>query len=191
MLNKGINDSIVKTYDGQEVLVDNSDIYHSMQECKAAKAEVNLKKKFRKRHANKKGYMTCAKCGCKGKHLTVDHIVPVSSFGGYKAVRRDLELWLEVWDESNLQILCKDCNQVKDTMSQEEFDEYDMKKIYKRGMILSNKKNSLMAKDKMQAHKVGYGVSTSCYSIDSELDTNILMKLAKMDSRILYPELIL
>ncbi|MGL4801972.1 MAG: HNH endonuclease [Cetobacterium sp.] len=192
VIKKGINESEIKI-SGKNVIevVKNVNIHNTRHEAKLEKYEINIKKKFKAKMSNKKGTLTCCKCNTKGKHLTVDHIVPMSEFGGRREVRKDYNLWKDVWDESNLQILCEDCNRIKGSMPQETFDKFNMNKIYKRGMLLNNKKNELMSKKLNSfAHKAGFGVSSSRYSYDSELETSMLMHLAKMDSRKLYPELI-
>lgn len=191
IINKGINETKVKILsNGQIETIENVNIYKSRKECRLVQNEINIKKAFKKKNSNKKGVLTCCKCNKKGKHLTVDHIVPLKAFGGRSEVRQDISLWKDVWDESNLQILCEDCNKIKGEMQQEEFNKQDMNKIYKRGMILNNKKNLLMAKNFNQAHKVGFGISTSRYTYDDTCQ-NAIIHLAKMDSRVLYSDLIL
>jgi 5-methylcytosine-specific restriction endonuclease McrA len=58
---------------------------------------VRFSKKIRYR-IFKRDNFTCKKCGSK-KHLTIDHIIPVSEGGSNR--------------DNNLHTLCNDCNQAK------------------------------------------------------------------------------
>ena len=68
--------------------------------------EIKKKLKFKKKQKKE-----CVYCGCTNKMaLTVDHIVPKARGGGD--------------EDSNLQITCWICNQLKGTLTDKEFKKY-------------------------------------------------------------------
>lgn len=173
---------------GHEEIVFKEDVYNSIEEAKIAQKEIEIVKTFKRGRRNKKGELTCKCCGHKAKDLTVDHIKPLKDFGGRKALRSNSEAWEKAWNFSNLQILCHDCNQFKNSMSQEQFEKsVDMIDLCARR--LNNRKKLRKATNKnTPANKISYGLATSGYAKNRK---ELVGLVAKSDSNILRLDSIL
>ena len=94
LINKGKIKSLVR-FKNEDILIDNGNIYYSKHEANVAKAEKKIIRDFKNANTNKSGYGYCHYCGKKihKDSCTVDHIQPLSSFGGKRKVRDNKNLW--------------------------------------------------------------------------------------------------
>lgn len=179
----------VKSFDtNHEEIVCRDNIYDTVEEAEIVLQEIQITKAFKSKRRNKKGELTCACCGHKAKDLTVDHISPLKSFGGKKALRSNPKAWRQAWNFGNFQILCYECNQFKNSMTQEQFEKsIDMIDLSAR-RLNNRKKLKKVVNKNTPANKIGYGLATSSYAKNKK---ELVNKVAKSDSNILRLDLIL
>lgn len=191
IINKGKQKSLVKL-NKEELLIDNGNIYYSKNEANVAKQEKQIVKNFKLDNTSKNGYGLCAYCGKKihKDNCTVDHIQPLSSFGGKRNLRNDRELWKLAWDRDyNLAISCEECNSEKDNLNVNLF-EHKLSILDRKAKILNMnklKKSSEECIGKDNNRKVGFGISTS----GNKHNYFSALYMAKSDSNILDKNLIL
>lgn len=146
------------------------------QKAKLVSKEISIKNNFKnKKRIN--DVHTCEWCSKKDNSLTVDHIQPLSYFGGIKTIRNDYSLWKKAWSESNLQILCEECNRRKGSNTHERLntlDFYARKKQYSKVKGKRRKQKS--------RNKTGYGISTT--------NPEMALKIAKSDSNVIRLDVI-
>lgn len=187
MVSKSECEILVKDTGALEI-IDRVSVYDSLEEAQIGIKEIEMVKNFKKKRRNKKGELTCKCCGTTGKHLTVDHIQSLKSFGGRKEIRKNKSLWTQAWNYKNFQILCEDCNKFKSSMSQDEF-ERSMDIVDLKARALNN--NKMLKKTvnkKTPANKISYGIATSEYAKNKKY---LAEKIAKSDSNVLRLDLIL
>lgn len=180
VLSKGYDNSLIRL-EGKEIYYKNNNLIESMDSAKMALKEYKIARNFKKRNRNK----VCSCCGNKYDNLTVDHIIPLKSFGKRSEIRKDKSIWEQAWSSDNLQLLCESCNKIKNTMPDEDFREY-MCYLNERGNKLKHKKINGMnriagTKSSNRSQSPSY-----CMSSNNKLSQEVMLKLAKMDSRILY-----
>lgn len=184
LINKGYDNSLI-LLENKRVYYENSNLIDSYEKAKLAKKEYEIVKRFKKRNCDKDGFLKCTCCGKKARQLTVDHIKPLYGFGGKQKIRENKHIWEKAWDNNNLQILCENCNHIKNTMNNNIFNKY-IKTIDEIGNKLKMKKINNMsrcrAKTENQSLKPGFCIS----SVNKKMSQEVAMRLAKMDSRILY-----
>lgn len=168
--------------------VKNKEIEYSYKNAEMKLKELNIVKSFKRRKANKKGICTCEWCGSKGDDLTVDHIYPLSKFGGREKIRKNKAVWREAWSYDNLQILCKECNQRKDSFVLGR-DKHMANMVDYRARVLSMKKNLKHSQHKNSPHgKLGYGIATNKWASRKDRYAEYV---AKADSNVLRLDMIL
>ncbi|WP_270504370.1 HNH endonuclease [Paraclostridium sordellii] len=180
LLSKGYDNSLIRL-EGREIYYKNSNLIESMDLAIIALKEYKITRNFKKMNKNK----ICSCCGKRYDNLTVDHIIPLKSFGKRNEIRKNKAIWKQAWSANNLQLLCESCNKIKNTMSDENFREY-MCYLNDRGNKLKNKKINGMnriagTKSANRSQSPSY-----CMSLNNKLSQEVMLKLAKMDSRILY-----
>ena len=163
-------------------------ICYSVEEAELALKENVIKGKYRRTRRNKKGLHTCAWCGKQGKDLTVDHKKSLDSFGGKRAIRKDIDTWKEAWSFKNLQILCEECNSNKANFVNED-GKMSLDDIDYHARVLNNKKilKKSVHKDS-PATKIGYGIATGKWANNRK---ELAEYVAKADSNILRLDIIL
>lgn len=180
VLSKGYNNSLIRL-EGREIYYKNSNLIESIDSAKMALKEYKITRNFKKMNKEK----VCSCCGNEYDNLTVDHIIPLKSFGKRNEIRKDKELWEQAWSSDNLQLLCESCNKIKNTMSDKDFRKY-MCHLINKGNKLKNKKINGM--NRIAGTKSGNRSQSPsyCMSLNNKLSPEVMLKLAKMDSRILY-----
>ena len=190
LINRGNIKSLVR-HKGEDILMDNGSIYYTKQEANAAIAEKRIIRDFKKTNTNKNGYGTCHYCG-KRIHkdsCTVDHVQPLSSFGGKRKIREDKILWKLAWEKDNLVLACEECNCEKDNIRVNIFED-KLAKLDKKAKLLNMKKtrkSAIGCSSRENNKKVGYCISTS----GSEHNYFSALYMARADSNILDKNLIL
>ena len=191
LINKGKIKSIVR-FKGEDILIDNGNIYYSKQEANFAKSEKRIIREFKNKNTNKSGYGTCHYCGKKihKDSCTVDHIQPLSSFGGRRKIREDKDLWKLAWDKDyNLVLACEECNSEKDNLNANVF-EHKLSILDRKAKLLNMRKTKKSAAEcygRENNRKVGFGISTS----GSKHNYFSALYMARTDSNILDKNLIL
>jgi 5-methylcytosine-specific restriction endonuclease McrA len=188
LLNKGNEKSLVKFFDA-ELLIDNNSIYYSKNEAYIAIAEKQIIKDFKKNHTNKKGYGKCFYCkkDIHKDNCTVDHLKSLRSLGGRRELRANYESWKMAWDKSNLTLACEECNSAKNHQELEHFQE-KFASLHKKAKLINMKKLKNSASEcfsRKNNRKVGYQISTKKKNPLSSI------YIAKSDSNILDKDLIL
>lgn len=191
LINKGKIKSLVR-FKNEDILIDNGNIYYSKQEANVARAEKKIIRDFKNANTSKSGYGTCHYCG-KRIHkdsCTVDHIQPLSSFGGKRKVRSDKHLWKLAWDKDyNLVLACEECNSEKDSLRANVF-EHKLAILDRKAKMLNMKKMRKSASEcygNENNRKVGFGISTS----GSKHNYFSALYMARTDSNVLDKNLIL
>lgn len=188
LFKRDLNHSLVKDKQGKVFEVYKTDICDTTEEALLLKKEIELRTVFKNLKRGKKGKHTCEWCGKKGENLTLDHIIPLSYFGGKKQIRKNINTWEKAWSTDNFQILCEDCNQnKKDTLLNENTS---LEKIDLHARVLNNKK--ILSKNACRnspINKVGYGLSTGKWA-KRKRDIEVVEYIAKADSRILRMDMI-
>lgn len=191
LINKGKLKSLVR-FKNEDILIDNGNIYYSKHEANIAKSEKKIIRDFKNANTNKSGYGYCHYCGKKihKDSCTVDHIQPLSSFGGKRKVRDNKNLWKLAWDkEYNLVLACEECNSEKDNLNVNVF-EHKLSILDRKAKMLNMKKMRKSATEcygSENNRKVGFGISTS----GNKHNYFSAMYMAKADSNILDKSLIL
>lgn len=191
LVNKGKVKSLVRFKD-EDILIDNGNIFYSKQEANIAKSEKRITKEVKNERTNKNGYGCCHYCGTRihKDNCTIDHIQPLASFGGKRALRKKIDLWRIAWDkEHNLVLACEECNSEKDNLNAKVF-EHKLSILNRKARLLNMKKTRKSAIEcygNENNRKVGFGISTS----GNKHNYFSAMYMAKADSNILDKSLIL
>lgn len=181
VISKGEENSLINIF-GKEVYYNNKNIFEDLETARIAKKEYLIVKNFKRKHKGNK----CPCCKRKFKSLTVDHIIPLYEFGGRNEIRKNKQIWENAWSEDNLQLFCEECNKMKSSMENKEFLKY-YRKIDRAGLKLKEKKMHSMNrrtenKSQHRCKSPGYCLSSS----KAKVSEDIIIKLAKMDSRVLF-----
>ena len=168
------------------------EIYESYNSAKVAAKERTSIKKFKLAHKDKNNQCTCSICGRKVdiSVATVDHIVPVKKFKeayNLSDIREDAEVHRLCFDESNLQIACKQCNQAKKTLP----DNVNIIIERKARVLNCLKKNKRISRQVGNYAKVGSYVSNSKKHNKNAYDDFFAYEICKRDSRVIPLNLIL
>lgn len=172
-----------------------NEIYDSYDEAKIIAKERTLIKNFKLKHKNKHNQCTCSICGRKVdvSLVTVDHIIPVKKFKEVyelSDIREDIDVHRLCFDESNLQIACKQCNQAKKTLP----DDVNMileRKARVLNCLKKNKRINGRSRYVGNYAKVGSYVSNSKKYNKNAYDDFFAYEICKRDSRIIPLNLIL
>ena len=171
------------------------EIYDNFEEAKIIAKERTIIKNFKISNKNKNNKCVCSICGRKMdvSEATVDHIIPIKKFKSVynlSDIRDNEEIHRACFDESNLQIACKPCNQTKKTIPA------DLNMILERKARSLNclKKNKMVNGKSRQVGnyaKVGSYVSNSKRHNRNAYDDEFAYEMCKRDSRIIPLNLIL
>ncbi|MBP3931173.1 MAG: HNH endonuclease [Peptostreptococcaceae bacterium] len=172
-----------------------NEIYDSFDKAKIVAKERTAIRKFKLSHKNKNNQCECSICGRKVdvSEVTVDHIVPIKKFKdvyNLSNIRDDEEVHRLCFDESNLQIACKQCNQAKKTLP----DNVNLIIERKARSLNCLKKNKMINGKSRQVGnytKVGSYVSNSKRHNRNAYDDMFAYEICKRDSRIIPLNLIL
>ena len=171
------------------------EIYDSFDEAKIVAKERTIIRKFKLSNKNKNNQCECNICGRKVdiSEATVDHIVPIKKFKSVynlSNIREDEDIHRLCFDESNLQIACKQCNQAKRTLP----DDINIILERKARSLNCLKKNKMINGKSRQVGnyaKVGSYVSNSKKHNKNAYDDIFAYEICKRDSRIIPLNLIL
>lgn len=171
------------------------EVYDSFDEARIVAKERTIIRKFKLSNKNKNNQCECNICGSKVdlSEATVDHIVPIKKFKSVynlSDIREDEEIHKLCFDESNLQIACKQCNQAKRTLP----DDINLILERKARSLNCLKKNKMINGKSRQVGnyaKVGSYVSNSKKHNKNAYDDIFAYEICRRDSRIIPLNLIL
>lgn len=189
------NDKVKVKYNGRIELKALDEVYNSYDIAKVAAKERAYIRKFKLANKNKDNKCTCAICNRKVdiSEATVDHIVPIKKFKevyNLSNIRENEEVHKLCFDESNLQIACRQCNQAKKTLP----DDINLILEHKARVLNCLKKNKRIngrSRSVGNYAKVGSYVSNSKKHNKNAYDDFFAYEICKRDSRIIPLNLIL
>jgi len=171
------------------------EVYDSFDTAKIIANERTIIRNFKLSHKNKNNQCECNICGRKVdvSEVTVDHIIPIKKFKtvyNLADIREDEDIHRLCFDESNLQIACKQCNRAKRAIPD------NLNSILERKARSLNclKKNKMINGKSRQVGnyaKVGSYVSNSKRHNKNAYDDEFAYEICKRDSRIIPLNLIL
>ena len=189
------NEEVKVKYNNKIEIKQLNEVYSSYEEAKIIAKERTIIRRFKLSNKNKNNQCTCAICGRKidVSEATVDHIVPIKKFKNVynlSNIREDEGIHRMCFDESNLQIACKQCNKAKRALPD------DVNSILERKARSLNclKKNKMINGKSRQVGnyaKVGSYVSNSKKHNKNAYDDVFAYEICKRDSRIIPLNLIL
>ena len=151
---------------GEEMLLKKDWIYNSYKDAMRISQERLIAYNFKESKKNNYRNWVCSSCGrhVNKKDVTVDHLIPILKFkknGKYK----NKESWELCWSNSNLTIMCTDCNFNKSYMSIKKHLTLNKKSTYVKLTSLKKRKGKIKTKSMELARR------------DSRyLDANVILK---------------
>ena len=190
----------VELENGKTFKTDVSNVLETIEEAKLKRREIISKKKFKRYNINRYGKLICSCCKVTEGVITVDHIKSLHSLGGEKAIRRDYNTWKKAWSFKNYQLLCRDCNNKKNTATNQEYKSV-LKNLDKKAQRLAYRKTKLISRGSKDGQKCSFGKNYGKNnSVGERLSKNrrlrfnateVDIQIARMDSRIIPLNLIL